>query len=137
MPQDDGKTRVTARFALSGGLGFARDALPLDLFGYGGQDGEALLPFTGVSLEYDFLRDRDGNPSDAGPLRFNPAALVFSTPPDGALRAGSLVAGMPMQLRAFRWAADGLSAPALGAQACRSPRSRRSRWTADPRPRGT
>lgn len=136
VPQEDGKTKVTARFALSGGLGFARDALPLDLFGYGGEQGEALLPFTGISLEYDFLRDENGTASDAGPMRFDPAALVFSAPPAGALRAGSLVAGMPMLVRGFRWAPDGLSAPALGAQAVQVPALTREPAEDGPAPGG-
>ncbi|HEY0019095.1 MAG TPA: hypothetical protein VGC13_22535 [Longimicrobium sp.] len=117
----DGKTRVTARFALTGGLGFAKHALPLDLFGYGGDGGAALLPFTGLSLDYDFLRDGEGNVSEPGPLRFNPAGMAFLAPPEGSLRAGSLPAGMPLRLRGFRWAADGLSAPGLGAQAVQVP----------------
>jgi len=121
VPQPDGKVKVTARFALAGGLGFAAAALPLDLFGYGGDDGNRLLPFTGLSFDYDFLRAPDGTVSDAGPLRFNAAAVAFGAPPAGSLRGGSLVAGMPLQLRAFRWAADGLSAPGVGAQAVQVP----------------
>jgi hypothetical protein len=131
VPQPDGKAKVTARFALAGGLGFAAAALPLDLFGYGGDDAGALLPFTGLSLDYDFLRAPDGTVSEAGPLRFNAAAVAFGTPPEGSLRAGSLAAGMPLQLRGFRWAADGLSAPGVGAQAVQVPL-----LTAEPDPDG-
>jgi hypothetical protein len=117
----DGRARVTARFVLEGGLGFAADALPLDLFGYGGADGAALLPFGGLSLEYSFVRDSEGRVSDAGPLRFDAAGVAFGAPPEGALRSGSLVAGMPLQLRGFRAAPEGLSAPGAGAQAVQVP----------------
>jgi hypothetical protein len=89
-------TAVVCRFQLGGGLFFNTEPFPntgIDLFSYGTADG---LPFANLTVEVTFTLDANGVAQDKQ-VSFDPS-LITVTPSTTAIRKGSLLYSLPLQV---------------------------------------
>ncbi|HYK02931.1 MAG TPA: hypothetical protein VE974_14315 [Thermoanaerobaculia bacterium] len=116
----DGTTAIDARFALAGGLWFQARPFPasgeLDLFSYGHTDSpNGGLGFSEMTVNIAFTLDAEGAmTSGSKQVTFDPSPLQVSASP-AAVRPGSLLDALPLQLSSFLYSDSGLSTSALGA----------------------
>ena len=111
---------VQANFNLSGQLWFHpapfKGSDDIDLFSYGTYDSPSIgMAFTGLVINMSFELDATGALiAGSETLTLQPSLLSF-TPASEAIREGSLLNSLPLQLSRFWYAPEGLSASQLGA----------------------
>lgn len=90
-------TEVFARFQLGGALFFNSEPFPktgIDLFSFGSESNG--LPFSGLTVDVKFTLDENGVATDKR-LAFDPS-LITVTPLVNAIRQGSLLYSLPLQI---------------------------------------
>lgn len=112
-----GGTRMLASFGMGGQLFYAEKPFPntdgLDLFSYGTDSGGG-LEFSSLSLNIEFELNSSG--TLASPPTITPQLQTLALAPAlGAIRFGSLLSSLPLQLSKFWYSPDGLTPSALGA----------------------
>jgi hypothetical protein len=132
---------LQADFALGGQLWFSADPFPgsdgLDLFSYGTSGAHATgAAFTGLVVNISFQLDQTGSVVPGSKVLALQPSLLSITPAAAAIRPGSLLNSLPLQLSRFWYSPDGLTAAQLGAVPIHVLQLEGDNGTASPPPTG-
>ncbi len=120
VPLSGGGTQMTAQFSLAGGIWFSAQPFPgsgdFDLFSYGnGVAADGGLSFTNMTMQIVFTLDSAGAMVPGSQtVTFVPSLLTI-LPSPGAIRSGSLLGALPLQLSQFLESPAGMTTSSLGA----------------------
>jgi hypothetical protein len=117
-PDPPPQTQIEARVTFTGALGFAADPFPgikgLDLFSYGAPDHPG-VGISGLALAVSCLLDKDGKQKPGSKKLSLDLTEIVLADDKLAQRNGSLVKGLPLTLKSFLHADEGLDPSKLGA----------------------